>query len=189
MEGPGYRPAQAKVREAVFSMLSSRGMVWEGARVLDLFAGSGSLGMEALSRGAEFAAFVDASRKAASAVKQSLADLGIEGRQYQVTAGDVFATLGKRPARPFDLIFVDPPYGQGFFEKALRKCVANGFVAEDGMIVAEVEAAVDPDADLTADMEEKGIFLDVNRLYGQTRILLWLHDAPQRPSTPAPSTL
>jgi 16S rRNA (guanine966-N2)-methyltransferase len=188
VEGPGYRPAQAKVREALFSMLASRGMQWQGAHVLDLFAGSGSLGLEALSRGAEAAAFVDTSRKAAAALKQTLSELGIVGGQYRVTTADVFAYLGKRPDRAFDLIFIDPPYRMDFFEKALRKCVKGGFLAEGGMLVAEVEAAVSPNEELLQDMESRGLTLDVDRLYGQTRILLWIQDAPPQPSTQAPST-
>ena len=69
VEGPGYRPATAKVREAIFSMLSSRGVVWSGLRVLDLFAGSGGIGIEALSRGAGFAVFVEQNPKAAEIIR------------------------------------------------------------------------------------------------------------------------
>ena len=100
--GSGTRPTADRVREAIFSIL---GPV-EGLRVLDLFAGSGALGIEALSRGAASAVFVDRDRRAVAAVRANLSSLGIEA---SVVEREVAAYLRAGPG-PFDLVFADPPY-------------------------------------------------------------------------------
>jgi len=101
--GRSTRPTSDRVREALFSILA--GAV-EGARVLDLFAGSGALGIEALSRGAASATFVDSDARAVAAVRANLAALGAEAT---VTRRDVFAWLGAA-AGTYDIVFADPPY-------------------------------------------------------------------------------
>jgi 16S rRNA (guanine966-N2)-methyltransferase len=105
--GAATRPTSDRVREALFSILGS-GLV-EGARVLDLFAGSGALGIEALSRGASRATFVDSSSAATAAVRRNLDALGIEA---EVRRQDALAYLrsASRDARQYDLVFLDPPY-------------------------------------------------------------------------------
>ncbi len=104
------RPATARVRASIFSRVSSR-IELSGARVLDLFAGSGSLGLEALSRGAARAVFVDSSRAAAAAIRDNLSSLGLEARAEVIVAEveRALATLAARGAR-FDLVFIDAPY-------------------------------------------------------------------------------
>lgn len=106
-KGDGTRPTSDRVREAMFSSIESELGGFDGLRVLDLFAGSGALGLEALSRGAAFAEFVESDAKAAAVIKRNLADLGASGTVTRTTAEKYVL----RPAPgPFDLIFLDPPY-------------------------------------------------------------------------------
>jgi 16S rRNA (guanine966-N2)-methyltransferase len=101
--GDATRPTAARVREALFSMLGTL----EGARVLDLFAGSGALGIEALSRGAASATFVERSPRALEALRANVAELGLAER-CEIRAGEALAALGG--AAIYDLVFIDPPY-------------------------------------------------------------------------------
>ncbi|HAS89472.1 MAG TPA: 16S rRNA (guanine(966)-N(2))-methyltransferase RsmD [Desulfovibrio sp.] len=167
--GPGYRPATSKVRQAIFSMLESRGVDWEGLRVADMFAGSGSLAIEALSRGAEFAIFVEKNGRAANLINTNLKDLGASPKEYKVFKTDLFKVLGKAPDKPYDLIFIDPPYGYDLLPKALDAALGNGWLSGDGFVLAEVEDKVEPPESEHVDRLD----LLVNKLYGQTRILLW----------------
>ena len=106
----GVRPVSDRAREGLFSSL---GEVVEGARVLDLYAGTGALGIEALSRGAAEAVFVDRSPLALRAVRENLARTGVDDRAA-VERSDVRTFLQRRPAsEAFDLVFLDPPYGTG----------------------------------------------------------------------------
>ncbi len=181
VEGPGYRPATSKVRQALFSMLEARGVSWPGVRVLDLFAGSGSLAMEALSRGAELAWLVEKSARAAACIRQSLADLRVPASRARVLHADLFQVLVKAPPAPFDLVFIDPPYGFDLLLPALAKAVARGWFAEDAFVVAEVEARAE------LGVVPPQLIPQADRLYGQTRILLWQNSTPDSPSTPEPS--
>ena len=104
-KGAGTRPTADRVREALFSMLGDL----SGARVLDLYAGSGALGIEALSRGADSAVFVERDRSAASVIERNLADLGLEQR---VISDDALRFLA-RGQGVFDVVFCDPPYDSG----------------------------------------------------------------------------
>lgn len=183
VEGPGYRPATSKVRQAVFSMLEARGVSWEGLRVLDLFAGSGSLAFEALSRGAAEAWLLDKNPRAVAAIKGTIADLKIAPARVRVLPGDLLKTLARPAADSFHLVFVDPPYGQDLLIPALEKALAGGYVAPGGLVLAEVEARLD-----VAGRIPSQLIPQADKLYGQTRILLWQHTIPDSPSTPAPST-
>ncbi|MCJ2163692.1 MULTISPECIES: 16S rRNA (guanine(966)-N(2))-methyltransferase RsmD [unclassified Pseudodesulfovibrio] len=168
-EGPGYRPATMKVRESIFSMLMARGVDFSQVRVIDMFAGSGSLGIECLSRGAAVAWFVEKSSKAAGLIRKNLADLNVEKHRTMVVSKDLFGVLSKRPDTAFDLVFIDPPYGRDLLVPALEKALENGWIAPGGLILAEVETAITaPDTGRIAEME-----LLTDREYGQTRILLW----------------
>lgn len=173
MSGPGYRPATSKVRQAVFSMLESRGLAWEGLRVLDLFAGSGSLALEALSRGAAFALFVEKNKKAAACVRGTLGDLGLAGDRARVAAADLFKLLKKAPEAPFDLVFIDPPYGKDLLLPALALAVDGGWIAPGAFVLAEVEDRLD----LDPGDAHPGLTTVTDRTYGQTRIVLWKTDA------------
>ena len=106
--GDGTRPTSDRVREAMFSSIQSElGGFDDDLRVLDLFAGSGALGLEALSRGAGFAEFVESNAKAASVIKRNLADLGAAGTVVRTTAERY---VEREVVEPFGLIFLDPPY-------------------------------------------------------------------------------
>lgn len=167
-EGPGYRPATGKVRESLFSMLESQGLEWDRTRVGDIFAGSGSLGMEALSRGALDAVFVEKAAPAAALIRANLEELGVERQRWSLVKGDALRWLGTGSVGPFGLVFIDPPYGKDLFLPALRLLMERGWLANDGILCAEVEAGLTfenpPHQDLT---------LLRDKLYGQTRICIW----------------
>ena len=122
--GDGTRPTTDRVREAVASsVISNREGGFEGASVLDAFAGSGALGIEALSRGADRCTFVDASPKAVKTIEGNLAPLPLSRGAARVVKADAFALAGEGQARyvagaPFDLVFLDPPYETGHREVA-----------------------------------------------------------------------
>lgn len=136
-ELPGLetRPTTDKVKESMFNIVQ---FDIEGRKVLDLFAGTGQLGIEALSRGAESAVFVDVRKDAAALIRENLAHCGFAGRA-RVVQGDYLAFLtGCR--EKFDLVFLDPPYASGFLEKALETIAAIDIVSENGIIVCESAA-------------------------------------------------
>jgi 16S rRNA (guanine966-N2)-methyltransferase len=138
--GSGTRPTADRVREALFSMLGPI----EGAHVLDLFAGTGALGIEALSRGAAAAVFVERDRDALSALDANLAALGLQqaaGAQAQVRSRDALAALADALAHGerYDLVFVDPPYAQA---QALGPRLAQdlpSLLAPGGTVVVEAD--------------------------------------------------
>lgn len=168
-EGPGYRPATMKVRESIFSMLMARGVDFSSVRVVDMFAGSGSLAIESLSRGACQAWFVEKSNKAVGLIRKNLADLGVDKSRVRVISKDLFTILSKTPEEPFDLVFIDPPYGKDLLVPALEKAINHGWIASGALVLAEVESSVSaPVEGVISDME-----LLTDREYGQTRILLW----------------
>jgi 16S rRNA (guanine966-N2)-methyltransferase len=155
-----------KVRQALFSMLEARGVYWEKTRVLDLFAGSGSLGLEALSRGAAEVWFVEQSAKAVRALRQTLVRLGVPGEQYRIVTGRVIRFLRQSPSHTFDLAFIDPPYGHGLLQPSVESLLKQDWLHTSACIVAELEA----EAEVT---KLPGFSLEVNRTYGQTRIVIW----------------
>jgi len=136
-KGVTTRPTSDRVREAVFSIVGSV----EGASVLDLFAGSGGLGLEALSRGAASAVFVDSDRAAIAAIERNVAKLDLVGAH--VVRGDAVRYL-RATTEQFDLVFVDPPYE---LVESLRMPLADHIplvLAEDGLVMFETAAGVDP---------------------------------------------
>lgn len=183
-QGPGYRPATGKVRESLFSMLESRLVDWSEQRVLDLFAGSGSLGMEALSRGAPFVTFVEKSKKAARVLQTNLNDLGADAGNWNIIVKDALSLLTRPPDAAYTLIFIDPPYRHEMLGSALNRVVAKGWIDPDGIICAEIEADVDHEPFA----EELNLEIITDRLYGQTRIVLWNPIKPKEPLSPEPST-
>jgi 16S rRNA (guanine966-N2)-methyltransferase len=159
----------AKVREALFSMLEARGINWPLCRVLDLFAGSGSLGFEALSRGAKEATFVESMPKAAALIGENAARLGIEPGRVHVLGNEAAVVLNAAPARPFEVIFIDPPYRRNLLAPCLKAILRKNWLAPAGVINAEVEAAIQYDPEKS--FPELTVIAD--RSYGQTRVLLW----------------
>lgn len=129
------RPTPDRVREALFSMLTSRGVL-QDAHVLDLFAGTGALGFEALSRGAASALFVENGRVGQKLITDNIAKLGARD-EAKLMRGDA-TRLGAWPGPLFDLVFLDPPYGKGMGEKALES--VRDWLTPDALIVWEESA-------------------------------------------------
>jgi 16S rRNA (guanine966-N2)-methyltransferase len=131
------RPTADRLRETLFNILvHAYGDPVSGARVLDLFAGTGALGIEALSRGAAFTLFVDANAEARALLRENITALGLGG----VTRILRRAATKLGPAQihqPFSLIFLDPPYGQGFAEQALASARSGGWLCPDALVVVE----------------------------------------------------
>lgn len=130
LEGLDTRPTIEKVKEAIFSSIHFE---IPGRRVLDLFAGSGQMGIEALSRGAASAAFVDANPKAAEIIRGNLAHTAF-AEKASIAACEATEYLGHAKAT-FDIAFLDPPYGKGLIDLALPLLVS--LMSHDGMIVCE----------------------------------------------------
>jgi 16S rRNA (guanine966-N2)-methyltransferase len=132
----GTRPTSDRVREALFSALDNDPGL-DGAAVLDLCAGSGALGLEALSRGAGHALFVEADRRAAAVLRRNVADLGLPGAVVRVATAA--AVLGGPADRPYDIVLADPPYEVPGEEVAgwLAAAQAHGWLARNGVVVVE----------------------------------------------------
>jgi 16S rRNA (guanine966-N2)-methyltransferase len=137
----GTRPTSDLVREAVFSALQARRDL-EGARVLDLYAGSGALGLEALSRGAAHVRFVESDRRAAAVLRRNVETLGLGGRDgtaAQVSTADVSAVLRGDPGLPYDVVLADPPYtlDDGAVGSVLSALACGGWLAPGALLVVE----------------------------------------------------
>src|SRR5262249_33986171 len=134
------RPTADRLREALFNiLLHAYDDPISGARVLDLFAGTGALGLEALSRGAAFVLFVDEGAQARALLRENVGALGLGGAT-RVSGRDATGLGAAHPLEPFSLAFLDPPYGQGLAERALAAARAGGWLTADALIVVE-EAA------------------------------------------------
>src|ERR1700675_1307181 len=134
------RPTSDRLRESLFNILAhGHGDPVTGARVLDLFAGTGALGLEAMSRGARFALFIDDGAEARALMRQNVEALGLGG-VTRVFRRDATKLGAAHPVEPFALAFLDPPYGQGLAEKALSSARAGGWLTGDALVVVE-EAA------------------------------------------------
>ena len=166
--GVNTRPTSDKVREAIFNVLLARGDL--PSRVLDLYAGSGALGLEALSRGAGAALFVDVDRDACDLVRDNAATLTLAA---EVVCSPVVRWLAKAATPPFDWIFLDPPYDShrtGELDKALELIAKKGLLAGDGLAIAEHEWRSAPD-------ERYGpLALFDRRRYGQTAVSFYRHE-------------
>ncbi|SFH08542.1 16S rRNA (guanine966-N2)-methyltransferase [Palleronia marisminoris] len=160
------RPTTDRVRESLFGVLEGGrfGDPVEGAHVLDLFAGTGALGLEALSRGAADVTFVESGRKALALLSRNIETLG-EAARTRILRQDA-ARLGPSD-RPCDLVFLDPPYGKGLGQRAIAAARAGGWIAPGALIVWEEAAAVDL---------PEGLSPLETRRYGDTWISLARHE-------------
>ena len=158
--GRTVRPTTDRVREALFSIL---GASVEDASVLDLFAGSGALGLEALSRGAARAVFVEAAPVSIGALHKNIQRLGAE--VARVARGRVEDTLPRlaRDGETFDLVFLDPPYNKGLAGEILARLGAGPLLRPGARVVAEHEADLSP-----PEILEGGLTRDDSRRYGDT---------------------
>lgn len=139
------RPTSDRLRETIFNVLTHRhaGLL-DGARVLDLFAGTGALGLEAFSRGAAFVLFVDVGTEARAAIRRNAEAVGSLG-STRIWKRDA-TKLGPCTLPRFDLAFADPPYGQGLGEAALAEAAANGWMRAGAVAVLEERANAMPEA-------------------------------------------
>jgi len=175
-KGLDVRPTQDRVREALFSMLQND---IRGARFLDLFAGSGSVGLEALSRGAETVAFVEHAPRSLACLSRNIAMLKVEGR-CRVIRADVYAWLAAAPmagnglessdhSAAFDIAYADPPYAVGAehgYATVLARLVEGGFVKPGGLFIAEMTAGQALDSSPAWELCR-------DRTYGQTRLVVY----------------
>jgi 16S rRNA (guanine966-N2)-methyltransferase len=135
------RPTADRLREALFNILThGYGDPISDARVLDLFAGTGALGLEAASRGAAFVLFVDDGAEARALIRQSVEALGLAATT-RIFRRDVTRLGAAHPLEPFSLAFADPPYGKGLAEKALLSARAGGWLTPDALVVVEEAVA------------------------------------------------
>jgi 16S rRNA (guanine(966)-N(2))-methyltransferase RsmD len=132
------RPTADRVKESLFSILQALPISFAGCRVLDVFAGTGNLGLEALSRGAAFAVFVDSHKESVALVEKNLRMLGFgdRGRVLEREALSALRSLEKRE-EPFQLVFIDPPYRQGLAEKVLGFLATSALIDSRSLIVVE----------------------------------------------------
>lgn len=160
--GAHLRPTADRVREALFNMLAGGrfGDPFADAEVLDLFAGTGALGLEALSRGAGFVTFVDDGRAAQGLIRENIGLLGVRDRARLLTCSALRLPLAERPAT---LVFLDPPYGKGLGQRALSAAREAGWLAPEALVVWEENAAQGPPDGLTL-LESRG--------YGDTVVTL-----------------
>lgn len=154
------RPTSDRVRESLFSMLTHLDVI-RGARVLDLFAGTGALGLEALSRGAEAVVFIENGRVAQKLITQNIEKLN--AKDATTLMRNDATQLGPWPMAKFDLVFLDPPYGKGMGQKALAGLRSGGWLAQGAVVVWEENAAMHAPAGFTR--------LD-RRKYGDTHVTL-----------------
>lgn len=162
------RPTQDRVREALFNILAPE---MAGCDFLDLFAGSGAVGLEALSRGARAATFVEQSRRHLAVLNENLAALGVAraGRATTVVAADCYRYLAGYAGPGFSIAFADPPYALGEekgYAAVLATLAARGVVRPGGLFVAEMTAVQRAE-------ETPGWELLRDRTYGKTRLCIW----------------
>jgi 16S rRNA (guanine966-N2)-methyltransferase len=165
--GADTRPTSEKVREAIFAILPSV----EGARVLDLFAGSGALGIEALSRGAAHVTFFERAKPALAAVRANLDALGL-GERATVVTGDAVALAARHlPPAPWNLVFADPPYRSDLATRAVAALVATPRLAPGAVVVIEHDRRNAPPDALDS------LLRTDQRRYGDTMVSFYaLHD-------------
>ncbi len=179
------RPTQDRVREALFNLLQP---VLAGAHFLDLFAGSGAVGLEALSRGAASATFLERDRTVFATLLRNLATFGVPAQQAHPIDSCAWLNIGtpvpaKGSVRPllvpntFSIIFADPPYlwaREHGFAPLVQALLARGILREEGFFVAECDHRTDPE-------EIPGMVLLRDRTYGKTRLLIWQRTASDTP--------
>lgn len=161
----GLRPTADRVRESVFNILlhGVDGLELEGARAIDLFAGTGALGLEALSRGASYCLFVEEAVEARALIRDNVEAMGLTG-VTKIYRRDATSLGPAQPHQPFDLAFLDPPYAKGLGERALVSLRDGGWLSPRAVLVVEeraTEAVVWPDRFAELD----------RRTYGDTQVL------------------
>jgi len=140
------RPTTDRVRESLFNILShSHPEALDGTRVLDCFSGTGAVGLEALSRGAAAALFVETSVEGRGLLRTNIEALGLQGRA-KIFRRDATALGPVGTMEPFELMFADPPYGQGLGERALSAAAAGRWLVDGALVILEERASIEPEA-------------------------------------------
>jgi 16S rRNA (guanine966-N2)-methyltransferase len=157
------RPTTDRTRESLFNILShSYPEAFDGTRVLDCFAGTGAVGLEALSRGASAALFVETSVEGRGLLRSNIEAMGLQGRA-KIFRRDATSLGPVGTMEPFQLMFADPPYGQGLGERALAAAATGGWLADGALAILEERANVDP--------EVGGAFAHLDtRAFGDTKM-------------------
>ena len=164
------RPTSDKVRQAIFNILAHHDFATdfrlEGARVIDLFAGTGALGLEALSRGAAFTLFIDDSAESRALIRKNVEALNLTGatKIWRRDATDL-GPLGAGAGGPFELAFLDAPYRKGLSEKAFASLAAGGWLSPNALAVVETAAS--------ETVEPSGFVLLDERSYGETKVQIF----------------
>lgn len=162
------RPTSDRIKEALFSTIFSRIGNLNGSRVLDLFAGTGNLGIESLSRGAAGTTFVDIHRESIALIRKNLAATRLE-EAAEVIVSDVFPAIARLAGdgRRFDLVFADPPYNQGLADRLIQDPSIEKILAEDALLIIETsEREVLPERSGNLSMLDR-------RIYGDTAIIFY----------------
>jgi len=177
LKGPksqAVRPTSDRLRESIFDILAhAYGDAVRGAAVLDLFAGTGALGLEAISRGAARALFVDNGAEARALLRENVEALGLGG-VTRVFRRDATKLGQAPPGECFSLAFLDPPYGQGLATPALAELARGGWLADDALVVIEEDASA-------AVILPEGLRLEEQRRYGDTQIVFARSGAVKKP--------
>lgn len=165
-KGLATRPTSDRVREALFNVLEHGvpEVSFEGARVLDLFAGSGALGLEALSRGARYGLFIEDDASARGVIRRNVEALGLTGAT-KIWRRDATRLGPAGNITPFDLVFCDPPYGKGLATEALQSAVDGGWLVPHAIVVLEERAGEAP-------AWPQGLAEIDRRRYGDTEIAI-----------------
>lgn len=161
-KGLTTRPVLARVREALFNILGPM----DGIRMLDLFAGSGAIGIEAISRGAGSVVFVDSGAEQNAVIRANLAALGVAGEVVRLEVPRALERFA-REGRTFDFIFADPPYEQGFSQQTVEFVCSRGLLTPDGILAVTVRK----NEELPAESGECDRIFD--RRYGDTRLVMY----------------
>ena len=169
LKAPGdtaLRPTSDKVRQAIFNILEHAGFAagfsLEGARVVDLFAGTGALGLEALSRGAKYCLFIEDGAESRAIIRENVEALGLTGAS-KIWRRDATNLGALDTLAPFDLAFLDPPYRRGLIAPALKVLASGGWLNPNALVIAEAAE------DETMPVVDGYDLLD-DRVYGDTRI-------------------
>ncbi len=167
------RPTSDRVRESIFNILAHgiSDFTLEDARVMDLFAGTGALGLEAISRGAKFCLFVEEDSGARGVIRNNADSCGVIG-QCKIWRRDATDLGPSAPQSPYNLVFVDPPYGKGLCEKGLQSLLAGGWLAAGAIVVLE-------EAEKAAVAEMAGVELLDQRIYGDTQVRIYRFTSAQ----------
>jgi 16S rRNA (guanine966-N2)-methyltransferase len=176
-KSPAIRPTADRLRESLFNILThAYGDPVTGARVLDLFSGTGALGLEAVSRGAKFAQFVDDGAEARALIRQNVEALGVAAAT-RIFRRDATKLGAAHPAAPFSLVFLDPPYGKGLAEQALGSALQGGWLTDDPLIIVEESAGMFKTPDGFEEIER--------RQYDDTEFTILRRNAERHPGRSA----